>query len=451
MPPGIVGSDWLWLRKSLRNKLGVQFDRWQDGAAQLALSRGVDGRLATSVGGVGMSIPRQVGKTYLFTGLVFTLCVERPGLLVLWTSHHAVTTSETFLVMQGFADRPQVAPFVKRVYLGSGDERIEFTNGSRILFGARERGFGRGISGVDVLVFDEAQILSERALQNMLASMNRSSLGLHVYVGTPPRPGMDNSEVFSRMRVEALSGEADDLVWIECGADDGADLDDRAQWAQANCSFPLHTPEASIRRLRRKLDADGFRREALGIWPAANWAVFDVARWVTLECAGAEAPSRAVLVVDVSPYRAGATIAVAGDGGGGRTLVLVFSAPGVGWVGAKVAELVAGHDVAEVALTAGEARGLAADLTRAGVEFRKLTAQDVAASCTAFQAGVVDGLVMHVGQPELDVAVANARTRRMGDAETWDRDFAVDVSALVAAAAAFHRWGLAEAPLPAIY
>jgi hypothetical protein len=433
--------------------LGIRFDPWQDGAAQLALARRADGLLATTVGGVGMSLPRQVGKTFLFAGLIFTLCLERPGLLVLWTSHHQRTHYEVFLSMQGFAKRPLVSPHIRRVFLGAGTEEIRFKNGSRILFGARERGFGRGISSVDVLIFDEAQILSDRALQNMLATMNLSKLGLHVYVGTPPKP-TDNSECFTRMRQEALaaveSGEPADLVWIECGADENADPDDEGQWAQANPSFPHWTPPHSMKRLRKKLDPDGFRREALGIWDSASWAVFDVARWVMLEDASVVQPSRVVLAIDVHPYRTGATIGVAGDCGS-KTLVMVHSGSGVGWVAEKVAELVGSRDIAEVALTAGEARGLAGDLVREGVEFHKLTAADVAASCTAFQAAVHDGTVVHVGQSELDVAVANARTRRQGDAETWDRDFAVDVSALVAAAAAYHRWGLQGAPLPMIY
>ncbi|EUA66061.1 hypothetical protein I541_5677 [Mycobacteroides abscessus] len=42
-----------------------------------------------------------------------------------------------------------------------------FTNGSRILFGARESGFGRGFSDVDILVFDEAQIMTEGTLEDM--------------------------------------------------------------------------------------------------------------------------------------------------------------------------------------------------------------------------------------------------------------------------------------------
>jgi hypothetical protein len=445
VPAGITSTGWPKVRDTCRERLGIEFDGWQDSAGRLILAKRVDGKLAATVGGIGMSLPRQVGKTFVLTGLIFGLCINEPELLVVWTSHHMRTHGETFLQMQGFADRPLVRPFIKRIFVGSGDEEIRFTNGSRILFGARERGFGRGLAGVDVLMFDEAQILSERALQNMLATLNLSQLGLHVYVGTPPS-AVDNCEFFTRMRVDALEGNATDTVWIECGADEDADLDDEAQWVKANPSYPHWTPRESMLRLRRKLDPDGFRREALGIWSPHNWAVFDVAAWVRLEDEHVGMPARSVLAIDVGPYRGTTTIGVAGDVNG-KTVVICHSGPGTGWVATKAADLVANRDVVEVGLTPGEARGLAGDLTRLGVEFKKLTATDVAASCTAFQAAVTSGTICHAGQAELDVAVSNARTRRQGDAETWDRDFKVDISPLVACAAAFHRWAvLSSAP-----
>jgi hypothetical protein len=88
----------------------------------------------------------------------------------------------------GFARAGEGQAARRQVFTGSGDEEIRFHNGSRILFGARERGFGRGIPGVDILIFDEAQILSDRALSNMLATMNTSRFGLQLYIGTPPKP-----------------------------------------------------------------------------------------------------------------------------------------------------------------------------------------------------------------------------------------------------------------------
>lgn len=451
MPTGIVTTGWPAVRATCKTKLGIGFDTWQDGAGHLILAKRANGKLAAMVGGVGMSVPRQVGKTYIMTGLIFGLCVNTPGLLVIWSAHHARTHMETFMSMQGFAKRPKVSPFIDRIYLGSGDEEIRFRNGSRILFGARERGFGRGIPGVDVLMMDEAQILSDKALENMLATLNTSQLGLALYVGTPPKFG-DNCEAFTRMRDDALSGEATDLVWIECGADEDADLDSHKQWAKANPSFPFRTPVESMQRMRKKLSDDGFRHEALGIWDPADLAVFDVARWVQLENRDVEAPTRVAIVADVSPDRRWSCIGVAGEVDG-KMVVLCYSGRGTGWVVGKVAELIEIRDIIDVALfTGGQAKALQPEFVDAGIEYEKLSSVDMGAACAALQEAVKAGAVVHYGQNELDAAVANARTRRVGESEMWDRrDPKVDISPLVAVSGALWRWRMQDAPLPAIY
>ncbi|QEA30400.1 hypothetical protein FGL91_18710 [Microbacterium sp. CBA3102] len=265
MPADIASTMWPSVLKTCIEKLGAQFDPWQDGAGRVIFAKREDGTLAAMIDGVGMSLPRQVGKTHLVGYTVFALCVNMPGLLVIWTAHHSATSSETFLAMQGMAQRTKVAPHVAQVFKGSGDEEIRFHNGSRILFGARERGFGRGIPGVDVLIFDEAQILSDKAMSNMLATMNTSSFGLQLYIGTPPKPE-DNSETFKRMRREALAGTLVDGAWIEFGADADAKDDDRSQWRKMNPSYPKRTPQQSLLRLKRKLTHADWRREGMGIW-----------------------------------------------------------------------------------------------------------------------------------------------------------------------------------------
>lgn len=265
VPADIASTGWPAVRKTCVEKLGAEFDPWQDGAGRVMLAKRADGSLAAMIDGVGMSLPRQVGKTHLVGFTVFALCVNTPGLLVIWTAHHSATSSETFLAMQGMAQRAKVAPHIKQVYTGSGDEEIRFHNGSRILFGARERGFGRGIPGVDVLIFDEAQILSDKAMSNMLATLNTSSFGLQLYIGTPPKPE-DMSETFKRMRREALAGTLTDGAWIEFGADADADDMDRAQWRKMNPSYPKRTPWQSLMRLKRKLTPADWRREGMGIW-----------------------------------------------------------------------------------------------------------------------------------------------------------------------------------------
>lgn len=186
----------------------------------------------------------------------------------------------------------------------------------------------------------------------------------------------------------------------------------------------------------------------------AERTVFDLVSWVSLEDRNVQPPARVVMAVHVAEYQASSAIAVAGELRDGSTVVLILVGDGMGWVCQKMTELVATRDIAEVALCPGEARGLAGDLTRAGVEFTKLSGTDIAASCTAFQSAVTTSAtavgsgaqptIRHTGQQELDAAVAHAKTRRMGPSETWLDGTG---SPLIAAAAAYHRWGvLAVAP-----
>lgn len=455
-PAGIVSTGWPAVEKTCRDKLSIEFDEWQRGIGRLALAKRTDGMLAAMVGGVGMSLPRQVGKTFLLTGMIFGLCINTPGLLVIWTAHHLKTSGETFLAMQAFAQRAKVKPYIQQVFTGSGDAEIRFANGSRILFGARERGFGRGIPGVDILVMDEAQILSDKALENMLATLNTSQFGLQLYVGTPPKPE-DNSEAFQRMRNEALAaikssdGVSEDTAWVECGADKGADPNDVKQIAKANPSFPHRTPLESVRRLQKKLTADGHRREGLGIWDEVSLRVIEPVAWEALKAPDWPAPERVVLVLAVSQDREWACIGAAGESGG-RTPVLCYSMRGLSGVAAKVVELQAARDVAKVKLAGPQAKALLPDLVKADVDAELMTTGEMGGACTAFQEAVkngpdVQGALVHFGQGELDLAVENAETRFSGESEVWNRkDRQVDDSPLVACSGAFYLWGLMYQP-----
>ena len=112
------------------------------------------------------SIPRQIGKTFTVGNLLIAMALEYPKLRVAWTSHHNRTTTNTFRSMQGMVNRKMVAPHlaVNGIRTANGEQEIRFRNGSIIMFGAREQGFGRGLDEIDVEVFDEAQILTLKAL-----------------------------------------------------------------------------------------------------------------------------------------------------------------------------------------------------------------------------------------------------------------------------------------------
>lgn len=447
VPAGVVSTGWPSVAKTCREKLGVEFDEWQHGAGRVILARRASGKLAATISGVGMSLPRQVGKTYLMAGLLFALCVEKPGMLAIWSAHHSRTHEETFLSMQAFAERGKVKPHVKAVYTGSGTESVVFHNGSRILFGARERGFGRGIPGVDTLVFDEAQILSDRALANMVATMNTSQFGLHLYIGTPPKPG-DESESFSRMRDSALASKLTDGGWIECGADEDADPDDRAQWAKANPSYPHRTPVEAFMRLREKLTDEDYLREAMGVWDAKGSSrVIDEESWSAVADQSSMAVEELTLAIDVAPNRSVASVSLAGRRADGLWHVeLDEHRKGADWAIGWVQQRAARNQLHAVVID--ELSGLSEErkgrnyLKGTTIEVTLAGGRDVVIACAGYFDAVMGSTLRHTDQPQVNVSLSQAGKRLVANGGGWawnKKNTDSDISPLVSQTLAL--WG----------
>lgn len=435
VPSGVVTTGWPAVRDTCSG-FGVEFDPWQDGAGRLIMSKRADGSYAATVGGVVLSIPRQVGKTFLIGAIVFALCLLFPGLTVIWTAHRLRTASETFLKMQAFAQRRKINPHIAKIVLGSGDEEVGFTNGSRILFGARERGFGRGWDDVDVVVFDEGQILSENAIDDMVPATNVAANPLVIFMGTPPKEG-DPSEVFTRKRADALSGEDEDTVYIEFSADQDAEPTDRKQWAKANPSYPRRTNDASVLRMLKNLSDESFLREALGIWAATDSGVFPPGSWA--ECMSTESDVKGVpwFAIDVAEDRSWAAIAAAGKSTADSSMIhasIVDYRPGTGWVAARAAQLRKKHGGRFVIAASSPAISLLSDLKEARVPCIEVTTEEQAKACGKVYDLIVDRRFRHRGdRPELDYAVRHAVKRTFGDAWLFTRrKSSVDISPLVA-------------------
>jgi len=444
IPDGIVSTGWPAVRDTLR-ELGITFDDWQQSASQLILSKDADGFYATTVGGVTLSIPRQVGKTYLIGWIAFALCIIQPGITVVWTAHRASTADETFEGMKKMAQTAKVAPHVDRTPDNGSEKAIEFTNGSRVVFGARERGFGRGFAELDVVVFDEAQILTERSIDDMVPAQNAASNALTLMIGTPPRP-IDPSEVFEDARRAALSGEAKDALYIEFSADPKASPDDQDQWRRANPSFPSRTGLASMMRMRRRLTEDSFRREAMGIWDEtdAHRSAIPAGAWN--DQAINEVPDDwplASIGLDMNPERTRVSIAVAAFAPSSVHVELAedsgFSDSGskalVDWIFER-----AKRRIPVVIDAYSPARSLEPELKKRGCLVRVMGAAELSQACGGlYDAVMLDQSVTHFGQDRLNQSLAGATKENFGPAGAWKwnrKSLDVDLSPLMAATAA---------------
>jgi len=435
LPSGIESTGWPAVRDKL-NDLGVTFDEWQDGAGRAILAKRADGIYAATVGGVVLSIPRQVAKTFLVGRILVALCILFPGLKVLWTAHRTRTATNTFRSLQGFCRSKRVAPHVSHIRTANGEQEIGFHNGSVIMFGAREQGFGRGFDEVDVEVFDEAQILTEKALEDMVAATNQARHphgALLFYMGTPPRP-VDPGEAFSMKRAKALSGKADDMLYVEFSADEHADPDDRDQWAKANPSYPHRTPLESMLRLRENLlSDDAWMREALGVWDAVvRKGVIPPASWTDQGAEHSIAVDRFALGVECGPDLAWASVAFAGQRADGDWHFELdedqhTKGRGTAWLVPHLENLVAQNstirsvvvDVAGPVSALLEQRHGRWYFTGSDLEATPVKVAELGVGCSKVLDGIVVGWLRHIDQPQFTAAALAAGKRPLGDTGMW--------------------------------
>lgn len=431
-PSGIVSTGWPAVRDRLA-QFGIPFDLWQQGAARLILAKRQDGIYAAGVGGVIISIPRQVGKTYMIGWIVFALCTILPGLTVIWTAHHTRTSNETFGKMRAMARKPKVVPHIEAVRAANGEQSVIFKNGSRILFGARDQGFGLGFDKVDILVLDEGQRVKEVAMADMVPATNAAPNGLVFLMGTPPRP-TDNGDVFAARRKDALEGDPDTL-YIELSADPGARIIDWDQVAKANPSYPHRTSKTAILRMQKLLGSDeGFYREGYGIWDEGRGAtrLISADEWSATNAS--EAPADGVRAFGVAFNLNGDRMSLAGavKHSGGVHVEVIDAMTGDLDAGvASLADWISDRwrTVSHIAISgqAGSA-ALTQALRDRGVPSRVvhvLSGPEVFASNAMFHDAVKDKTVTHpVGEPtdhlEKAVAVCNKeRATKTSSAWRW--------------------------------
>lgn len=429
-PEDIVSTGWPAVAATSA-ELGIVYDEWQDGLGKITLAKKADGLYAADI--VGISLCRQGGKTFWAGGTIFSLCIKEP-LTCLWTAHRVRTAAETFRSMQVFAQMPGVAPHIANIRHGSGQEAILFANGSRILFGARERGFGRGFPNVGILFFDEAQILTEDAMDDMVPATNVHPNPLIIMAGTPPKP-TDPAEVFTVLRQEAIDGESTDVAYIEISADRDADPLDRRQWRLMNPSYPRRTTERAILRMHKVLTPDSYRREAMGIWDeySRHLPVIKASVWNELVGVAIDGVRPDALGVDMTHGREISIAACWMD---------EFSAHGEEvWAGPSADEAItwltarSNRRMPIVIDRASPAMSLVPELTARGRRVIQTTTIEYAKACGLIYDRVEASTFTHGGQKPMDDALAGARKRPMREAGGWgwDRhDENVNIAPLVA-------------------
>jgi len=258
----------------LMQAYGAELAPWQRSILDCWLGTDEEGRY--NVTSAGLAVPRQNGKNVCLEAREFFGMVVS-GEKILHTAHQVRTSKKSFRRLEAlFTDRrhPEITGIVKNIRYTNGEESIELDNGGSIEFSARTRQAARGFSGISLVVYDEAQELTEDQVEAVMATLAASKTGTRqiIYTGTPPYPGCPG-DVFRRRRAVCLEGPGAHDCWhewsVEAESAEGIPVEDTALWYAANPALGAWLTEAFTAEELRTLSRDGFARERLGWWSPA--------------------------------------------------------------------------------------------------------------------------------------------------------------------------------------
>lgn len=261
----------------LMDEYGYQLDKWQKDVVDCWLGRSESGNY--NVTSAGLTLPRQNGKNVCLEAREFYGLVVN-GERILHTAHQVRTSKKSFRRLAAmFTDKrhPEITDIVRNIRYTNGEECIELDNGGVIEFSARSRQAARGFDGISLVVFDEAQELTDDQIEAIMATLSASATGTRqlIYTGTPPYPGCPG-EVFRRRRTVCLSNPGTHDSWHEwsVAADSVKEIriDDTSLWYATNPALGIRLSEEFTAEELRSMSPDGFARERLGWWSP----IFDV-------------------------------------------------------------------------------------------------------------------------------------------------------------------------------
>lgn len=258
----------------LMSAYGCELDPWQQIVLDCWLGKNEDSKY--SVTSAGLSLPRQNGKNVCLEAREFFGLVVN-GERILHTAHQVRTSKKSFRRLAAmFTDKrhPEITDIVKNIRYTNGEESIELDNGGTIEFSARSRQAARGFDGISLVVFDEAQELTDDQIEAIMATLSASSTGTRqiIYTGTPPYPGCPG-EVFRRRRTSCLADASKHDAWhewsVEADGIDKIDVKEKTLWYMSNPALGIRLDEEFTEEEMRSMSPDGFARERLGWWSPA--------------------------------------------------------------------------------------------------------------------------------------------------------------------------------------
>lgn len=390
-------------------------------------------------------VGRQNGKTTLIKALCLWAMYSGRVQLVLGVAQSLDIAKESW---QGAVDLAQAIPDLRAeipkggVRYANGEQCLRLLSGCRYRIAAATRQAGRGLS-VDLLVLDE---LREQRKFDAWGALSKTTIARpNALTVAITNQGDDESVVLNHLRAAALAAEDETLAIFEWSAPDGCALDDIEAWAQANPGLGYTITMQAIRSAMSTDPEPVFRTEVLcqRVDSLGDVAV-SPSSWkagLNPEMSLKPLSRRLAACVDVALDLTHAALLVAATGEDGRTRIKVRAA----WDGPNATDQMR-QELPGILkelrprvfgwFPSGPTAALRVEMEKLGAV--GLDAPTTSSACQAFAEGVLNGRVIHNGDPLLTDHVIGAKKYQTGDGWRFVRRGVGHVNAAYAAAGAMH-------------
>ena len=438
----------------LAEAYGMKPDEWQADILNVWLAEDERGQYAAM--SCGLSVPRQNGKNAIVEMReLYGAAVL--GETILHTAHRVDTARKAFLRLAGFFEdirHPEMIKIVKTIRRTNGQEEIELTNGGSVSFSSRVNGGKRGFTA-DVVVFDEAQELTDDQMEAIMSTMAASPKGKRqlIYTGTPPTP-VSPGTVFKREREAAISKTGKKQSWHEWSIENLPSVHSwdtiRELCYEVNPAMGIRLDDEFTEKEYRTLSFDGFARERLGWWSNTSNEYDTCINADAWDACTNREPKKEGLVcygVKFAPDGSTGSLAACYKPADGVPFVYVVDnrsmSGGLQWFADTLYRV--HSDAAQIVVDGqSNAQALIDKLLAMGVPSRTIIrprTPDVIAAHAWLLNAVKEKQITHYGQEGLNLSATRSRKRRIGQNGGWGFQSTDEADATLIESVALAYWG----------
>ncbi len=427
------------------------FMPWQCGHLRAIMRQTVDGMWTH--GDAVLLCPRQNGKSeILLFRCLYGLAVLAEKILYTvqrWDTGRDLHERMVAIIESSASLRARLA---RKPTLSQGRGTIVFRNGAKMVISTRSADVGRGLTKIDLLIYDEAYNLDSATSAAVdyaqMASSNPQTIYTSTAVYAPHHP---KGFVLTDMRAAGLAGAAG-IYFAEHMAPRSMPHDAIATWQYGNPSYGIIQTAAKVLKLLRKATTAAgvtiFGVEALGrgVWPVRDEdrpALIPSDVWARMRDPRPRLVGHRAVAFDMTPDRSTLTVSAAQWTAGDRVhLDIGYHGPATQLAVPYIAGLVGRMDPrALIVDRASPAASYVQELINAGIDPTLTDTPEMAQATGDFYDKSMARLLNHTGDPVLADAVEGAIKRDLpGGGWAWDRRGANVISPVVAGTLA--TWGL---------